>query len=520
MISQRSTKIIAYSSTRMQVLLDLTMHTAPYPCELEHKHYLKCSLEMGAFPENMKHEAINIFAQSDVSGSMSDICKDGRSKMDHIIHIWTNIIHYIADHPEYNVSLQLRGFDSNIHPYIDLTKITKENAVQLIKDVNNMRPMNTTNIELALTDFATASRERVYSLLMTDGDVTAGEKNINKLASIMQPNSQFAAVAFGTNHNAQLLNTLGAIGPNASNWLVSDLEHSSLVYAEILAKWLHQQLDDVELFIENGLLYDWTTNTWTTTLRLGSLSAEDKKYFHVKSETPHDVKITVRGINIHTKEAFSDDVDLLPELIESETGMPLEIDLTKDIFRLRTQELMFEAKNLSPTAPRFNDIPPPPALKRHSHDDLDLLLSLSLPPQPQPVLKREKRIVPSTQDTVMTVETMKEKLNDFKQIMEKYVNDNQLEEDEFLANLIEDMKMSCTKIGKANQFMYISARSNSQGRQQTQCVVDVDSDSDSDEDTDTDPRNPPQKRTYTNGAYASPTVLNMMRSLAVDEQSD
>lgn len=515
MISQRSTKIIAYSSTRMQVLLDLTMHTAPYPCELEHKHYLKCSLEMGPVPTNMKHEAINIFAQSDVSGSMSDICKDGRSKMDHIIHVWTNIIHYIADHPEYNISLQLRGFDSNIHPYIDLTKITKENALQLIKDVNNMRPMNTTNIELALTDLAkssSTSTERVYSLLMTDGDVTAGEKNTNKLASIMPVNSQFAAIAFGTDHNAQLLNTLGAIGPNASNWLVSDLEHSSLVYAEILAKWLHHQLDDVELAIENGLLYDWTTNTWTTTLRLGSLSAEDKKYFHVKSETPHDVKITVRGINIHTKEVFSDDVDVLPELIDPETELPLEIDLTKDIFRLRTQELMFEAKNLSPTAPHYNDIPPPPALKRHCPDDLDLLLSLSLPPQQQPVLKREKQLIPT--DAIMTVETMKGKLNDFKQLMEKYVKDNQLEEDEFLANLIEDMQMSCTKIGTVNQFMYISARSNSQGRQQTQCVVDTD------EDLDTDTNSPPQKRTHTNGAYASPTVLNMMRTLAVDSQND
>jgi hypothetical protein len=52
--------------------------------------------------------------QIDCSGSMSDICSDDRSKMQHILHTLKNMILYFKENPSLNVYVTIHAFDDNI----------------------------------------------------------------------------------------------------------------------------------------------------------------------------------------------------------------------------------------------------------------------------------------------------------------------------------------------------------------------------------------------------------------------
>ena len=279
------------------VNLSMERHNVSWPVGLHNQageSYIKLTLEIPTSTPTKKPKTI--FAYSDVSGSMSDVCRDGRTKQQHINHTWTNLLHFLASHPEFNVSINLDSFESELHPIIPLTKVTTKNVDKLVKLANKMRPMSCTNIEIALRSLVEkceSSKKRNYSLMMTDGEATAGELSTNKLVDILPSDSRFAIIAFGTEHNADLMYKLGRKGINTSNWLINDLEKSALVYAEVLTKWMYQTLDDVIITITNGQLYDYITNTWVSSLSLGALSAEEKRFIHIKTHTPSLVDIQV-----------------------------------------------------------------------------------------------------------------------------------------------------------------------------------------------------------------------------------
>ena len=508
------------------------MHTAPYPKGLEpplnDEKYLKFSLKMDAFPVNISFSKKHIYAHSDVSGSMSDMCKDRRTKIQHIIHIWTNIIHYIADHPELNISLQLRGFDNNIHNIFDLTKVTKDNADNLIEAIKQMRPQGSTDIQLALNDLSENIKdctEQKYALLMTDGDITSGETDPYILADILPPETHFAAIAFGTKNNASLMQTLGQSGMNTSNWLVSDLEHSAEVYGEIFAKWLYQLLDNVVITVKNGFIYDWKTNEWTNVLSLGSLSAEENRSMHIKSTTPYEVIITLGGKSAVTGIPYTEEIDLMPELIDDLTWVINTTDLTKDIFRLRTQDLLYQAKQIKPNSKRRTRT----NTNRMGFGRSQNVLSLykedpDSENNEEPELQNNGELLTRValdhdhdddDDDDDDMKEIKRKINNHKEVMEQYLKDNtdtNMKDDAFILNLIADMEMTYRKLGTINQLMYIAARCSSQGRQQTQCVIDTD------EFIDAHSDRPDLMRAQTNSAYASPIVMDTIRNFSAPHQ--
>jgi len=86
----------------------------------------------------------------DCSGSMSDICNDNRSKMDHINHTIINMIMFIVEHPELMVFISVFAFDDQIYTIIENELISKENIETLVQQVRQIRPKNMTNIEKAL----------------------------------------------------------------------------------------------------------------------------------------------------------------------------------------------------------------------------------------------------------------------------------------------------------------------------------------------------------------------------------
>ena len=68
----------------------------------------------------------------DNSGSMSDLCSDGRTKMRHILHTLKNMIHYFNDNPLINVNITIFTFEETVCKIIERTSVTTKN----IHDIN------------------------------------------------------------------------------------------------------------------------------------------------------------------------------------------------------------------------------------------------------------------------------------------------------------------------------------------------------------------------------------------------
>ena len=140
--------------------------------------------------ENMKFGILNIKTNNsingekkkqhivfsvDCSGSMSDICNDRRSKMDHINHTIINMIMFLVEHPELEVHISVFAFDDKIYKIIENELISSDNFERLINQVKQIRPKNMTNIENALCNsknyIQNLQKDRTIThIFMTDGD--------------------------------------------------------------------------------------------------------------------------------------------------------------------------------------------------------------------------------------------------------------------------------------------------------------------------------------------------------------
>ena len=73
----------------------------------------------------------------DISGSMSDQCTDGRTKMHHIIHTTKNIIDVFSKQEnKSNITVEIYGFDDEIETIITPTKCDETTRDKIHAEIN------------------------------------------------------------------------------------------------------------------------------------------------------------------------------------------------------------------------------------------------------------------------------------------------------------------------------------------------------------------------------------------------
>ena len=286
----------------------------------------------------------HIVFTTDCSGSMSDICNDGKTKMDHSNHTLINMITYFANHPELSVSVSVYSFDGSVYTIFENIEITQENLDVLINDIKNIRPKDTTDIEKALKNsneyisnyISKNDNADVTHIFMTDGDATQGNSNPETLKSLVNPLVPNIFIGFGIDHNACLLKELSSQNKN-NYYFVDALEKAGLVYGEILHAFIYKFLENTSVTVTNGLLYDWKQNSWVDKLSIGDLVSETNKTIHILSEDPVNFTCVIESSHCLTKEVESLTVE--NPLTNNINGFE---DLSKYTYRQRTQELLFE----------------------------------------------------------------------------------------------------------------------------------------------------------------------------------
>ena len=84
-------------------------------------------LKLTAVSAPMSQDVSEIIFMVDRSGSMSDICSDGRDKMQHILHTLKNMLIYFKDNRSARVYVNIFAFDDIIEEIVKRTDINEEN---------------------------------------------------------------------------------------------------------------------------------------------------------------------------------------------------------------------------------------------------------------------------------------------------------------------------------------------------------------------------------------------------------
>jgi tmRNA-binding protein len=286
---------------------------------------------------------IFIFFTNDISGSMSDYCSDERTKMSHSIHAIRNILMLfdsISD--KIDIWVQVDAFDDNIEKIIPLQKMNHSNLNDMLSSLKKMRPRNGTNIELALKNSLKeiqSFKEKypdylIKHIFTTDGNSTSGSREIFTLSSLLDQEIGNIFIGFGLDHSVLTLNGLANSYSKGEYFFIDDIENGGLVYGEIIHSILYPCIEDIEIKITNGFIYDFKKNIWTDILYIDSLFSESNKTFHLYSIDPSLIEVSLIGKKT------------IDKTIMGIGAKGYEITNLNDyIFRQKVQELLFLCKD-------------------------------------------------------------------------------------------------------------------------------------------------------------------------------
>ena len=132
----------------------------------------------------------------DCSASMTDMCSDHKTKMQHIIHTLKNMILYFKENPHIKNHITINAFDDKIYNILERCEVNSSNFNEITQKLDQIIPRGSTNIEEALKNVIelvskikeTCSTNNISNIFMTDGNSTTGNCYYNALSFItIQP---------------------------------------------------------------------------------------------------------------------------------------------------------------------------------------------------------------------------------------------------------------------------------------------------------------------------------------------
>ena len=378
----------------------------------------------------------------DGSASMSESCNDGKEKIQHIKHTVKNILNYILTKPEVNVVFNVFLFETKVTDILINETVTQENIEELKKKIDKIYADGATNIELALKKFIELSKDTsgvVSNIFMSDGYANEGITNSKQLTSFVNESVSNTFIGFGIEHNPQLLTNLSS-GNNASYFYIDILENAGHVYGEILHGILYKRLKNTILAIENGLVYNWKTNSWSTSLLIGDLISDTCKQYHIISHNCEAVKCILTG--------SESDCESGSEIFHiNENKNKCYDDLTKYFFRQKTLQILFNSRHIN------ND---------DAGNDFNNYFSFNK--------EKEEEEKEEEKEKIEKIKLFKKQMKNLIKEMEDYVKKMDIIEDKFIKNLCLDIAICYKTLGTNLGHMYSCSRQTSQGTQRIHSV--------------------------------------------------
>ena len=299
----------------------------------------KIKLNVDKCLNTTKHFDLNF--NIDNSGSMSSGTGDRQTKMEHMNFTVENILRYLQEH-NVSATVCINTFDDQIKNIVSPQYLTSLNIEDITHKIRKINPNGGTDIGNVLqmeVDFVKPSNyssDRVF-LMFTDGQASNGIISKNKLKKVADQISETTTIVMigcGLDHDYELLSNLTS-RRNSNYKFIGKLEEAALACGEVLDKILNKILENVEILVENGEIYDWKINQWRNKIQTENIIGECDKTYNVRSFTPEEFKITITGTVIETGEPFKHSI----------INKNMNQDLKKDIWRQQTLELLYEVND-------------------------------------------------------------------------------------------------------------------------------------------------------------------------------
>jgi hypothetical protein len=280
---------------------------------------------------------------------------------------------------------------------------------------------------------------------MSDGYANEGVTNSKKLTGLVNESVSNTFIGFGIEHNPQLLSDLSS-GSNASYFYIDILENAGHVYGEILHGILYKRFKNTILTIQNGLVYNWKTNSWSSSLLIGDLISDTCKQYHIISNSCEEVKCILTGDDILS------DLHMNKEFCFNE----FYDDLTKYYFRQKTLQMLFNSRHLN------ND---------EDEDENEVeYYSYNLDTVKLDNVEDKKKQMDKIKEKNENIKLFKKQMKNLIKEMEDYVKEYNITEDKFIKNLCLDIAICYKTIGTKLGQMYSCSRQTSQGTQRVHSV--------------------------------------------------
>lgn len=359
---------------------------------------------------NLFHRKIDIQIRIDNSGSMSDICSDRRTKMQHVNFAVSQILRKISEGQIFT-TVDIRSFDDAMVNIIE-DRLNLDTVEEMVYRVNKIFPNGGTNIQSVLAletkhQAPNVNADRVFILLSDGQDTTgSGRDKLIRTAESIDANTNVIMIGVGNDHDSTLFK--GIISKRGSGHYtpVSNVEEISIAISELIYGILNKVLKRTTITVANGEIYSWSKNRWVNSIQIEDIVIGRKKTFIIRSNTPELFSARLEGISVEDADKFEIDI----------TNIQFGSDLTYDKYRHRTMELIGES-------------------------------------------------VMADEMSSLAIKELKVRLKNMMIELKAYMDENKLRDDKRFQMLCDDIFMCHQTMGSVHGTMYAAARQTSQGTQ-------------------------------------------------------
>ena len=425
------------------------------------RHFGFFKLTTSPFPEGHEKKGnYRVHIALDVSTSMREenrlgLAKDTTAKM----------VEFLAsaskENPELNFWFTLTTFSTDARVVINNSKVSEDTVRLLITSaVQMIRPENSTNFEAsfnldrkimeqqAAADQEAGNTVTTLHIVMTDGEVTAGNNNEDELKGMLCNNVEHVFIGYGAGHKAACLMNLASVNEKSSYLFLDHPTKMGAMFAQIFCPHLFTSISDVEIELTGAKFLDIESGNEVETLFVKRIAADTTKTFHLMTDPRVDAvhyadgdedRHRVKEIYVRMQFRSFDNADLdeppnfpfcKPYSVISATTHSL--DVQKERKRWAVLVLMKDAKELKKSEQAFHQMM---ATSHWSERD-----------QKQNGFKEEK-------------DALIHRATELKDEIKEFAEQNGIADDEMLKDLTTDLVICiCAIPSHEHGLMYINSR--------------------------------------------------------------
>ena len=231
----------------------------------------------------------------DTSVSLLDIEEDGYIKFEMIKNILIRLVREMyqmtENYKNYKFFLSIITFNDKVMNIIEDVEICNRNINKIIEKISKIKVEGLTNYDKLfkhLVNFVNKyNKINTINMIISDGNINYGETNIKELRmelSNIRTNEYFnirhEIIGYGKEQNSIFLYKLSKLY-NCSYYGMSDIDKISIILGEIFHDIRETFLVDIEIKINNGLIYDYKNSEWKNSIKINYLLFNSEKKYSI-----------------------------------------------------------------------------------------------------------------------------------------------------------------------------------------------------------------------------------------------